>query len=194
MKAPPPQDVRPRSAGAERDEALVARVADGNSIAYEQLVLRHADRFLALAERLLGERMEAEDALQEAFGKLWSRAGSFNPDTARFTTWFYRVVANACYDRLRRRRRMQPLPEGWDAADDRPGADETIAEGQRAVAVRAALDGLPERQRLAVVLCYFEDISNIEAAETMEISVKALESLLVRARKALRDGLATERE
>lgn len=170
---------------------LVARVADGNSIAYEQLVLRHADRFLALAERLLGERMEAEDAVQEAFAKLWSRAGSFNPDTARFTTWFYRVVANACYDRLRRRRHTRPLSDGWDEADDRPGADEQIVEGQRARQIRSALDLLPERQKAAVLLCYFEEISNIEAAQVMEISVKALESLLVRARKALRDRLAT---
>ena len=171
------------------DESLVARVADGDRAAYAKLVLRHTDRFLALAERLLGERSEAEDVLQDAFSRLWTRADRFDPETARFTTWFYRVVANACTDRLRRRGRSQSLPENWDGIDTDPPADETLARRQHAGQVRRALDCLPERQKVAVTLCYFEGLTNVEAADVLSISVKALESLLVRARRGLKAEL-----
>jgi len=171
------------------DETLVARVAEGDRAAYAGLVLRHTDRFLALAERLLGTRGEAEDVLQDAFSRLWTHADRFDPEVARFTTWFYRVVANACTDRLRRRGRSQPLPEHWDSVDPGPRADEKLAENQRARRVRDALDELPERQKVAVTLCYFEGLTNVEAAEVLSISVKALESLLVRARRGLRAEL-----
>lgn len=175
------------------DAGLVTRVAGGDRTAYAQLVLRHADRFLRLAERLLGERAEAEDAVQDAFGRLWIRADSFDPARARFTTWFYRVVANACHDRLRRRR-TEPLPAAWDAADPAPDAEAGVAAGQRAAAVQTALAALPERQRLAMVLSYYEELSNEEAAAAMDVSVKALESLLVRARRTLRESLMKEAE
>jgi len=171
------------------DESLVARVACGDRAAYAKLVLRHTDRFLALAERLLGERGEAEDVLQDAFSRLWTRADRFDPETARFTTWFYRVVANACTDRLRRRGRSQPLPENWDGVDTDPPADEKLDQSQRAGQVRRALDCLPERQKVAVTLCYFEGLTNVEAADVLSISVKALESLLVRARRGLKAEL-----
>lgn len=174
------------------DEALVARVAEGDRAAYAGLVFRHADRFLALAERLLGDRHEAEDALQDAFSRLWMRADGFDPAAARFTTWFYRVVANACTDRLRRRGRLQALPEQWDAVDPGQPADEDLDEAQRARRLRQALDRLPERQRLAVMLCYFEGLTNLEAAKVLTVSVKALESLLVRARRRLKGELDGE--
>lgn len=176
------------------DEKLVARVATGDRHAFAMLVMRHADRFLALAERLLGDRAEAEDALQDAFAKLWTRADGFDPGRARFSTWFYRVVANAATDRLRRRRGTQSLPDGWDQADGRPAADQTLADGQRALRVAAAVAALPERQRLALTLSYYEGLNNREAASIMELSVKALESLLVRARRQLRGDLAPEIE
>ncbi|MFQ5346234.1 MAG: RNA polymerase sigma factor [Rhodothalassiaceae bacterium] len=193
-------DRTPGSHGEERvatgpvsDETLVGRVAVGDRMAFALLVRRHADRFLAMAERVLGDRTEAEDVLQDAFSRFWVHAGRFDPKAARFTTWFYRVVANACTDRLRRRGRTRPLPEGWDTADEGTvGAEAAIAQTQQAVAVRRALDGLPARQRLAVTLCYYEDLTNREAADILGVSVKALESLLVRARRQLRTTLVAE--
>jgi len=186
-----PREVAHRSEEAS-DEALVARVAEGDRAAYAGLVLRHTERFLALAERLLGERDEAEDALQDAFSRLWTRASGFDPAAARFTTWFYRVVANACTDRLRRRKRLQALPEHWDAIDPAQPADEGLSRRQRAGEVRQALERLPDRQKLAVVLCYFEGLTNVEAADVLAVSVKALESLLVRARRTLKADLGGE--
>ncbi len=182
------------TAEAMSDEALVARVAMEDAEAFAELVRRHADRFIAMAERMLGERTEAEDVLQDAFSRLWMHAGRFDPASARFTTWFYRVVANACTDRLRRRGRTRPLPENWDAPDTAPAADAGVAKAQAAVAVRRALDRLPARQRLAIILCYYEGVTNKEAAVVLGVSVKALESLLVRARRRLRIDLVAESE
>lgn len=168
------------------DEELVARIARGDAAAFASLVLRHADRSVALAERMTGQRGAAEDAVQEAFTRLWRKADSFDPAQARFTTWFYRVVVNACTDGLRRQRRTESLPDGWDMPDPDPDAEADLARAQRAQAVRRALDELPARQRVAVVLCYFDGMSNAQAAEILELRLKALEALLVRARRTLR--------
>lgn len=168
------------------DAALLNRIAQGDQTAYALLVTRHADRFLRLAERLLSDRAEAEDVMQDAFTRLWQKADRFDAGTALFTTWFYRVISNACTDRLRRRKRLVPLPDGWDTVDSTPGADSTIMQEQQARDLNKTLDTLPARQKLALTLTYYEDLNNQEAAEIMDISVKALESLLVRARRHLR--------
>lgn len=170
------------------DEELVARVAAGDRTAYALLVERHADRQLGFACRVLSNREAAEDVVQEAFLKLWTHAGRFNPAAAKFTTWFYRVVMNRCLD-VKRRKRPVALPEDYDAIDDAPVSDEALAAKQRAEAVRKGLDGLPERQRVAVSLFYFEGLRAREAAEVMEVGIKAFESLLVRARKQLAKDL-----
>lgn len=176
------------------DEDLLARISDGDRVAFEMLVTRHGNRSLAIAERLLGDRAEAEDVVQESFVKLWSDASRFDPARARFATWFYRVLSNAALDRLRRRRRLVALPDGYDGVDGENDAEETMLRDQRVRRVRAAIDALPERQRLALVLCHFEGISNREAGEIMKLGVKGVESLLVRARRQLRASLAGEME
>lgn len=166
------------------DEELVARVATGDRTAYALLVERHADRQLGFACRVLGNRETAEDVVQDAFLKLWTHAHRFDPAAAKFTTWFYRVVMNRCLD-VKRRKKPVALAEDYDTVDEAPISDEAMAAKQRADAVREGLDGLPERQRIAVSLFYFEGLRAREAAEVMAIGVKAFESLLVRARKQL---------
>ncbi|GAB4125668.1 MAG: RNA polymerase sigma factor [Rhodothalassiaceae bacterium] len=176
------------------DEDLLARISDGDRVAFAMLVTRHGNRSLAIAEHLLGDRAEAEDVVQESFVKLWTDASRFDPARARFATWFYRVLSNAALDRLRRRRRLVALPDGYDGVDGEDDAEETMLRDQRVCRVRAAIDALPERQRLALVLCHFEGISNREAGEIMKLGVKGVESLLVRARRQLRASLAGEME
>jgi RNA polymerase sigma-70 factor (ECF subfamily) len=101
-------------------------------------------------------------------------------------------VVNLCLDR-RRRKPMAPLEAAGDPADPAPSAELRLAEDQRKRIVADALAALPDRQRAALVLSYYEDVSNIEAAEALGVSVSALESLLVRARKALRAELERHR-
>lgn len=145
---------------------------------------------LALARRMLHDPSEAEDVAQEVFLRLWRVAPHWREGGARVETWMHRVALNLCYDRLRRRREtLDPAP--LEAAlDGAAGAEELLFARQRAEAVRAQIARLPERQRAALVLCVFQEMSNIDAAATMEISVEALESLLARARRRLRIALA----
>ena len=138
-----------------------------------------------LAFRLLGDRFEAEDVAQDAFLKLWSHVPDWQAGRARLSTWLCRVATNACYDRLRKKRPSLP-GDALEPMDERPGALVVLERRERWDALQAAMMDLPERQRLALSLCYDEAMPQREAAAVMEMTEKAYESLLVRARKALK--------
>jgi RNA polymerase sigma-70 factor (ECF subfamily) len=174
------------------DARLLARVARGEPPAMRELVERKLPRLLSLGVRLLGRRVEAEEMAQEAFVRVWKQAGQWQPGQARFDTWLHRVALNLCYDRLRGRREEETHGEEHDAPDPSGGPVERLQAAQCSESVAAALASLPARQREAMVLQYYQELSNIEAAALMGISVEALESLLSRARRALRARLAGE--
>ncbi|MEL6210214.1 MAG: sigma-70 family RNA polymerase sigma factor [Pseudomonadota bacterium] len=150
-----------------RDEAaLLARYARGDAAAARVLTLRLTPRAYAQAVRLLGDRAEAEDVAQEAMMRLWKIAPDWRTGEAKVTTWLYRVVANLCTDRLRRRPRGPvALDEVTEPLDPAPGAEEHMLGRARRDALSAALASLPERQRLAVMLRHFEGASNPDAGE-----------------------------
>jgi RNA polymerase sigma factor (sigma-70 family) len=170
------------------DEALLARVAEGDPAAVRALVARKLPRLMSLAQRMLGEAAEAEDVAQEAFLRIWRQAPNWRPGQAKFDTWLHRVALNLCYDRLRRRREIvtDAPPEQIDPG---PAPDRGLEARDLAAGVSAALADLPERQREAIVLCHYQELGNIEAAAVMGVSVEALESLLGRGRRALRAAL-----
>ncbi|RWL99773.1 MAG: RNA polymerase sigma factor [Mesorhizobium sp.] len=168
--------------GADPDEELVRRIGAGDAAAVQAMVARKLPRVLSLATRMLGDAAEAEDVAQETFVRIWRHASGWRQGRARFDTWIHRVALNLCYDRLRRRREWttDELPE---VADERPLPDALAGdEGQR---VQQALLRIAPRQREAIVLVYYQELSNIEAAGAMQISVDALESLLARGRRYL---------
>lgn len=171
------------------DADLVRRAGLGDARAAEALVRAHIGAVVRLARRLLGNAAEAEDVAQDVFLQVWRRAGAWRPEKARFSTWLYRVTLNRCYDLLRRRGRWIGEEAAMAIPANEPHAADAVLAGQRAAQVQAALALLPERQRAAIALCHFEEMSNIEAAATLEISVEALESLLSRGRRALRAAL-----
>ena len=171
------------------DEELVRRVGQGDPAAIQAMVARKLPRMLALAQRMLGDPVEAEDVAQEAMLRAWKQAPRWRPGKAKFDTWLHRVGLNLCYDRLRRRREV-PTETPPDRPDDGPAPDRGLLAAELGVRVDAALRRLPERQREAIVLCHYQELSNIEAADLMKISVEALESLLSRGRRALRQALA----
>jgi RNA polymerase sigma-70 factor (ECF subfamily) len=175
------------------DTDLVARAGRGDRAAAQALMARHLPKMMTLARRMLGAQAEAEDAVQEAFLKLWTHAARWEPGKAKFETWLYRVTMNKCYDRLRRRP-AAPLDEAAEIADPAPPADSVLENSALASEIEAALAALPERQRAAIVLCHTQERGNIEAAEILGISVEALESLLARGRRALRARLGHLRE
>jgi RNA polymerase sigma-70 factor (ECF subfamily) len=171
------------------DEALLARVADGDPAAVRAMVARKLPRLMSLGQRMLGDAAEAEDVAQEAFLRIWKQAPRWRPGQARFDTWLHRVALNLCYDRLRRRREI-PTDEPPELPDTGPAPDRGLEAQDVAKRVSNALQALPDRQREAIVLCHYQELGNIEAAAVMGVSVEALESLLGRGRRALRAALA----
>ena len=174
---------------ADPDEDLLMRIADGDPAASRALVARKLPRILGLAQRMLGDKTEAEDVAQEAFLRVWRQAPKWRPGQARFDTWLHRVSLNLCYDRLRRRREI-PTDDPPDLADDGPAPDRGLEARDTGRRVGAALARLPDQQREAIVLCHYQELGNIEAAAIMGVTVEALESLLSRGRRSLRAALA----
>ena len=177
----------------DTDEALVERAGRGDRLAASKLVVRHTDRVFAASYRMLRDRAAAEDVTQETFLRLWKNAAKWRPQGARIETWLYRVAMNLCLDRLRRTKREAPEEAAPERADPALGADEAMEADERRRAVDAALAELPERQREAITLCHYQELSNIEAADILGVSVEAIESLLARGRRALRDKLMSRR-
>lgn len=173
------------------DGDLVRSAGAGDAQAAAALVRRHLPRMVGLARRMLNDGAEAEDVAQEVFLRVWREAPKWKAGAAKFETWMHRVALNLCYDRLRRRREKTDPDAGANVPDHAPLASQVWLAEQRAARVRAALAELPERQRAAIELVHFQDCSNITAAEMLEISVEALESLLSRGRRALKTALAS---
>jgi len=179
------------------DAALLASVARGAPRAAAELVARKLPRLLSLGQRMLGNRAEAEEVAQEVFLRVWKQAAHWQPGLARFDTWLHRVALNLCHDRLRQRPAQERLEDAGDVVHiPDPGSmpDQALDAAQRSVHLRAALATLPQRQREALVLQYYQELSNSEAAGLMNVSVDALESLLARARRTLRARLGDERK
>lgn len=176
----------------DTDTTLIRKLAAGDRTAFATLLSRHLPVIHRLGWRLLGEPTEAEDVAQEAFLKLWNFAPDWRDEGASPRTWLYRVAFNLCQDRLRRRRVVfvETVPEVPTDPSDAPGA--AMMEAERNARVKGALDALPERQRAALVLSYYEGLSQAEAAAIMEIGEEALESLLARGRRKLRELLAAD--
>jgi RNA polymerase sigma-70 factor (ECF subfamily) len=169
----------------ESDDALMARVAARDTAALKLLADRHGQLPWRIAYRMLADAAEAEDVAQEALLRLWQFAERWQVGGPGVAAWLTRVATNACLDRLRRRRFTsdEAVPE---RADESALADEAIEEDEVRKAVADCIEALPDRQRAAIVLTYYEERQNKMAAEILAMQVKAFESLLLRARGAMR--------
>jgi RNA polymerase sigma-70 factor (ECF subfamily) len=169
------------------DHALMSRIAQKDAAAYRQLVQRHLNVCVRFAERMLANHQDAEDVTQEVCLKIWNEAPRWQP-RARFTTWLYRVMFNACCDY---RRKVIPFAAtGLEAiSDTSPAQDEALITRQQSLRVQAALQRLNPRQRAALVLSYYENIANQEAADTLGLQLGAFQQLLYRARQTLKEDL-----
>jgi len=170
------------------EEALLLLFARGDERAAEVLTLRLTPVVLAHAYRLLGDRAEAEDVAQEAMLKLWRMAASWRQGEAKVTTWLYRVVANACTDRLRKRRTVE-LEAVAEPEDGAASVEAQLQERARVDALQEALNALPERQRQAVVLRHIEGLANPEIAAIMDVNIEAVESLTARGKRAFKAAI-----
>lgn len=170
------------------DAELLQAIAGGDRLAFDRLSRRHLDRAYGVAMRMTGSRADAQDVVQDVFLRLWQRPDAWRPGQAQFSTWLYRVVVNRCLD-LKRRPKGTDLDSVEEPQDPDANAEDSLLEAERNRALDSAVNQLPERQRVAIVLTYTAGLRNAEAASAMEISVKAFEALLVRAKRELRDYL-----
>lgn len=179
----------PSQSPTEWDDRLMAASANGAADAFRQLVDRHSPSAWRLAWRLCGDAQEAEDLVQEGFARLWRQAPRWQAGQSGVGAFLQRVITNLAIDRSRRQR-PQTMDELPDREDPAPLADAVLAEADLASRIQACLATLPERQRAAIVLTYWEGLTGPMAAELMDLSPKAFESLLIRARAALKSVLA----
>ncbi len=184
---------------AESDEALMVRVAAGDAEAFAEIVRRYEARARRFCYRIFRDTQDAEDAAQEVFLKLFRHADLYQP-TGRFQTWFYRVLGNLCFDRLRFERRRAAvragtldgfaLDERHDASPRFAGPESAAMDAEQRAAVREAVHGLPERLRQALVLREFDGLKYREIAEVMGVSLSEVKVLIHRGRKTLARRLA----
>ncbi len=168
------------------DEYLLLQIKEGNSTAFATLVKKHSTKYYNLAFRYLINREAAEDIVQTAFLKLLENPGIWNPKKGvKFTTWFYRIVVNLCLDNEKKYKEIQ-LPEILEICDDRPHQEEETLTLEAQTLLAAEIASLPDRQKSALILCFYEGMSHKDAAEILAISVKALQSLLMRAKERLK--------
>jgi len=173
---------------SECDDALLARIANNDQNAFRVLVERHIDRAYGLALRILNNRADAEDIVQDTLLKIWLHRGRWESGRAKFSTWLYRVVTNRCID-VRRQPRSEDIEQVPEVADDRPLAIAEIQKHEVNTMLDAAMGRLPDQQRVALILSYHENMSNGDIAEVMQTTVIAVESLLKRGRQRLRELL-----
>lgn len=176
------------------DAALLAAFAGGHRPAALELTQRLTPRVLGQAYRMLGNQAEAEDVAQEAFLRLWKIAPEWEAERAQVSTWLYRVVANLCTDRLRKRGRGVALETVEEPSSDAPSVAQTLQEAARTEALRGALADLPERQAQAVTLRHLEELGNPQIAEIMDTNVRTVESLIARGKRALIAKLSGRKE
>jgi RNA polymerase sigma-70 factor (ECF subfamily) len=183
--------------GPSEDDDLLARIAAGDQAALARLIARHGRGLRMFATRYLGNAADAEDVAQGVFMSVWKKAGQFDPNRARASTWLYRITANRCADQRRRRffRSFIGLDDlGADPASDSVNAETAIANRQELAIARAGIASLPERQRIALLLKVVADLDVPAIAEVMGASVGSAEQLLVRARRGLRDYMAAHQD
>ena len=190
----PPQAPDAGQAEAAEDARLLAAYAAGDLSAARVLTGRLGPRAMGQAFRMLGDRAEAEDVVQEALLRLWKQAPNWRAGEAKASTWLYRVVANLCTDRLRARRRQSPMEAASDVPDEGISAEGGLQQKARVQALRQALADLPEKQAQAVALRHLEGLGNDRIAEIMDMSVRAVESLTARGKRALSAALAGRKD
>ncbi len=169
----------------------MARIAAKDAVAFRLIVERDMPALHRIAYRMLNNPAAAEDVVQEALMRLWSGAARWTGVGPGISAWLRRVTTNICLDQLRRKRFSsdEDLPE---RADEAPLADAVMDEDRVRSGLITALAALGERQRAAIVLTYYEALPNAEAAEAMDMNIKAFESLLVRARQGLKSAIADQ--
>ena len=175
------------------------RVKKGDRVAFEILMRKYYPRILNFVYRFLGNRQLSEDLTQDVFLKIYKSARRYRP-RSKFQTWLYTIAKNTCLNELRRNRGHLVSLDEPITYDERaqkkeisdPHSDPAgeFFQKEKKALIQAAINDLPENQRIAVILRRYENFSYVEIAATMNVTDKAVKSLLSRAKVNLRKKLA----
>jgi RNA polymerase sigma-70 factor (ECF subfamily) len=195
-KLPPSGDGEERERANDLDVELMGRIRGGDFAAFEELIDIHQRSVIGTVAKMLGNPSEAEDIAQQVFIRVWKSAARYEPQ-AKFTTWLFTITRNLVFNEVRRRQRkptvsMQEREETTHrVVEDVQGSspDEELLRSEMEAAIDRAIDALPEKQRLAVVLRRYEEMPYEEIGVVLSMSVPAVKSLLFRARAQLKETL-----
>jgi RNA polymerase sigma-70 factor (ECF subfamily) len=181
----------------ETDLELMLRVARGDEGSFEELLRRHRAPLTNYFRRMVRDPSLAEDLAQEVFLRVYQARGRYRPE-ARFTTWLYRIATNLALNTIRDRKGGAPHPDPGDfedgsgpghVADSRPNVEQQLMRSDRERLIRQAVEELPERQRVAVILHKYQNVDYQQIAKVLGVSESAVKSLLFRAYESLRARL-----
>lgn len=193
---PSRDDEADRLESNDRDVELMGMISAGDMRAFEELVERHQRAVIGTVAKMLGNASEAEDIAQQVFVRIWKSAGRYEAQ-AKFTTWLFTITRNLVFNEVRRRQRKPTV-----SVDEREETTHRTVEDLQAIspddemlqseleeAIDRAIQSLPEKQRMAVVLRRYEEMPYEEIAAVLEMSIPAIKSLLFRARTQLKEAL-----
>jgi len=192
----PSNPAAPTGSDDNRDLALMRRIGQGDHAAFAELVEIHQHAVVGTVTKMLGNATEAEDVAQQVFVRVWRSAVRYQP-SAKFTTWLFTITRNLVFNEIRRRQRKPAVSldereeqqAGSVAADGEMKPDESALLAELETAVDTAIQRLPEKQRMAVVLRRYQEMAYEDIGEILGLSLPAVKSLLFRARTQLREDL-----
>jgi len=178
--------------GPDPDAALMLRVKQGDAAAFEALVEKYKQPIMNFVYRTLPDVTEAEDLAQHVFLQVFKSAHRYEA-SARFSTWLFTIARNLCLNEIRRRIRhpADSLDETYPEGEERPNFSppESMLHEELEEKIQAALAGLPEKQRTAILLCRGDELSYEDIAKVLDCSVSATKSLIHRGREVLKQKL-----
>jgi RNA polymerase sigma-70 factor (ECF subfamily) len=192
----PSNPAAPTGSDDDRDLALMRRIGQGDHAAFAELVEIHQHAVVGTVTKMLGNATEAEDVAQQVFVRVWRSAVRYQP-SAKFTTWLFTITRNLVFNEIRRRQRKPAVSldereeqqVGSVATDGEMMPDESALLAELETAVDTAIQRLPEKQRMAVILRRYQEMAYEDIGEILGLSLPAVKSLLFRARTQLREDL-----
>ena len=170
---------------------LVRKSINGDQSAYQLLLDQHLSSVSNFVMRMMANTAEADDIIQETFIRLWTHGDKFNPEKAQLTTWLHNIAHNLCIDHFRKFKRLVEEPS-TEKASTLAGPEDKAIQADMTATVQEAMMKLPERQRSAIIMCHYQGLSNKDAAMILDVSVDALESLMARGRRKLKQMLLVD--
>jgi RNA polymerase sigma-70 factor, ECF subfamily len=191
------QATTPEDKEAAIDHALMEKIAGGDHTAFRHLVERHQNSIVGTVTKMLGNSSDSEDIAQQVFIRVWKHAKRYKPDN-KFTTYLYTITRNLVYNETRRRSRKRTVSTDMredeqhlqHPDDESAQPDASLLDSELRRAIDAAIQSLPENQRMAVILRRYDNLPYEDIAAVLDTSVPSVKSLLFRARTTLRESLS----